>query len=120
MANTKELQKRIRELKENFRGAGDAYKAWQQAVETQDVRRNSLYSTYRNIAVTACTSAYELTEVLDLVDAELTMSRVQEAEVKPVMEAPPQSSGYVTGFTKTQKDEIYEIEKEIKKEKNAE
>ena len=74
--NIKELQKRINELKESFKDVGNAYKAWQQAVETQDIRRNSLNNTYRNMAINACTSAYELMEVLDLVDAELMKIRL--------------------------------------------
>ena len=125
--NIKELQKRINELKESFRDVGNAYKAWQQAVETQDIRRNSLNNTYRNMAINACTSAYELMEVLDLVDAELMKIRLKEAEVKPTDEAelsirgrkilatPAPMDGYMTGFKVTTTD-TKEEEKEGKTE----
>ena len=113
--NIKELQKRINELKESFKDVGNAYKAWQQAAETQDIRRNSLNNTYRNKAINACTSAYELMEVLDLVDAELTKVRLTETEAKPTVEAPPKSSGYMTGF-KVTTTEAKEEKKEGKTE----
>lgn len=106
MADIKGLKKRVREVKEHYAPIGFAYKQWQQAVETQDVRRNSLYSTYRNAAVAAGSQAYELAEVLDLVEAELTKVELSNAEVaakSKVAETPETDSGYVTGYKKSER-----------------
>lgn len=111
--NIQELQGRIRKLKENFNTVGTTYKEWQQAVETQDVRRNYLHMTFKNLAASAGEHAYELLQVLDLVDAELTKIKLasEEKEVKPVLATPTPSMGYVTGF----KNIKVEIEKEDEK-----